>query len=132
MPATQTPSALNVTASTVTAWTDPLHLEKPVDYLVEMAAAAARAFRRDGIANICLEPGNSTRYLMTFTYVDHTCFPGDLLVSLPEFNKSVLLALHGFHVPTYIDEKLGMTASSTAVLAAFLSLFSAAYTDDDA
>jgi hypothetical protein len=77
------------------------------------------------IAIQTLEVGDGRSYatLCLLASVPHDIVgdhPG-LLVALPEFNTCALLDPHGFHVPSYLREKLrdSVPASGIAILAGF-------------
>lgn len=118
-------------------WVDPW-VDDTTEATARIHAAAESAFltldantdgpRTDGprTATVDLSPGNGHRYLMVVTALGKPAdpFPGDLLVSLPEFNRCALLDGAGFHVPGYLDDKLGIGPDHAAVIAAFTTMLS--------
>lgn len=75
-----------------------------------------------------LQPGNGTAYRIFLTRLeasDASSAGGELLVSLPDFHKSMVIGLPAFVMPYYVDEKLNLAGGSNAIVAAFLTLFGA-------
>lgn len=109
-----------------------------IDYFVREARSAAREFVQFGCVAVDLQPGDATSYKMWLFDVErHAVEAGDylgnrrgmVLVSLPFWGRggsSYLFAVNGFHVPSYVGEKLDLDAHSATVMATFLTLFGAA------
>ncbi len=116
--------------------------DKDVDYLVDEARSAAEEFVRLGMVYVEVEPGDMTSYKMFLVDLDKhaaesgdndghdgRAYGGNLLVTLVSASRggaAYVLQVNGFHVPSYVGQKLALDPHSAAVVAAFLTLFSAA------
>ncbi len=124
-------------------WLDALS-QKPsggVEHFVAEAVSAAGEYDRLGCTMVDLQPGDSTRYVMyLLDRYAHAAEAGrvlggkekTMLVAMPlwsEGGRSYVFSSNGFHVPSYVGQKLRLDEHSTVVMAAFLTLFSAALTD---
>ena len=115
------------TAEVVAPWLEDAELDGGM--IIKLAAAAETAAeelharrRSNGAVPIALEPGNGHRYVIVLAQLTEPWLPGDLLVALPDFHKSALFAATGFHVPGYVEDKLGLGRQHSTVLAVFLTL----------
>ena len=127
-----------VAATAAAEWLNPLNLERaPVLYTAAKDAAAYFAGENGhsplatspASTYVDLQPGNGTAYRMHLLLLpDHIAdsLGYGLVVALPDFNTSIVLDPHGFHVPWYIAEKVtGLNEHGHRILAAFLTVFSA-------
>lgn len=122
--------------STVADWLTAVHddatrysVDEQLDVLERAASATAAELYVAGAAAISLEPGNGYKYnLVLSKFPDPRMvesFGGDLLVALPDFHRCLLLNEGSggcYHVPSYVDEKIGLGKTNAAVLASFLTL----------
>lgn len=127
MPETLTPVP-DAATNAVSEWLRPYPLALPAS--IHAAAYLAAARHNDNpdapiVAN--LTPGNGYAYTTVLVPIpEDPTARGNLLVALPDHHVCLLLNDHGgdYHVPGYVAEKTRLHGHDSAVIAAFLTLFS--------
>lgn len=127
-----------VAATAAAEWLEPLNLERaPVLYTAAKDVAAYFAGENGhsplatgrSSAYVDLQPGNGTAYRMHLLLLPDPIADSlgyGLVVTLPDFNTSLVLDPYGFHVPWYIAEKVtGLNEHGHRIIAAFTTVLSA-------
>jgi hypothetical protein len=130
------PTSTNAQVAT-TEWLDtalhPAYADTALQRIAEAVENAIDPFVRDLGVTVPLAPGNGWTYDMRLQWLradDETRWGGNLLVSIPAQRVCMVVHLPAMLFPSYVAEKMeGFGPADAAIVAAFLTRFSAAVAD---